>query len=171
MSRLENRYGLLKKVVPMFSESSRGVRFEIADPCLRFWFRFVEPLKCQTLAERGDWEALRRFCLAGLSRFEEETLAAWFRERYAESGRWIRIGRWWDRQGRNEIGLVALNENEGRCEIAEVRRCPAEIDLGRLRMKVIAFEEAAGRFLKQRDEPWSRGLSLEDVLQGPQTGG
>lgn len=171
MSRLENRHGLLKKVAPMFSKSPRGVRFEIADPYLRFWFRFVEPMKCQTLAERNDWKALRGLCLAGLHRFEEETLSAWFRERYAESGRWTRVGRWWDRQGRNEIDLIALNEFDGRFEIAEVKRNPAKIDLGLLRMKAVAFEQAAGRFLKKMGEPRLRGLSLEDMLKEPQAGG
>lgn len=37
MDRLEKRYGLLRKYNPMFSESTRGVRYGISDPYFRFF--------------------------------------------------------------------------------------------------------------------------------------
>lgn len=167
MDRLEKRYGMLRKVSPMFSESPKGVRYEIRDPYFRFWFRFVEPSNCQSLAESGNWEALRRLCLAELDHFSGRTLEGWFREVYAASPRWTRTGRWWDRKGQNEIDLIALNELDGRAEIIEVKRNPSKIDLGLLRSKAIAFEQACGRFAKGCGEPRLRGLSLEDMLKDP----
>lgn len=169
MDRLEKRYGLLRKVTPLFSDSPKGGCYEIRDPYLRFWFRFIEPLKFQTLAERGNWSMLRRLCLADLDHFTSRTLEEWFREIYIASPQWTQIGRWWDRQGRNEIDLVALNELDGCSEIAEVKRNPAKIDLGQLRVKAAAFEQVAGRFLKRMGTPQLRGLSLEDLLKNPQT--
>ena len=35
MDRLEKQYGLLRKYSPMFSESTRGVRYGISDPYFR----------------------------------------------------------------------------------------------------------------------------------------
>lgn len=63
MDRLEKQYGLIKKIMPMFSSSPRGVRYAISDPYFRFWFRYIEPAQYQSLAEMGNWEPLRAICL------------------------------------------------------------------------------------------------------------
>lgn len=40
-------------------------------------------------------------------------LERYFERKLRESGRYTRIGRYWDRKGENEIDLIAVNESEG----------------------------------------------------------
>lgn len=86
MDRLEKRYGLLRKYNPMFSESTRGVRYGISDPYFRFWFRFIEPAQYQSLAARGNWEALRAICLDALNQYTGRTLKDWYHDLFGLFG-------------------------------------------------------------------------------------
>lgn len=165
MDRLEKQYGLIRKYSPMFSESSRGVRYGIADPYFRFWFRFIEPVQYQSLAARGNWEALRAICLDALNQYTGRTLEDWYHDLFGASPKWTRTGRWWDRRGENEIDLIALNDLTGKAVIAEIKRNADKIDMRVLAGKAAAFEKAEGRNLKKYDRPELLGLSLSNLLE------
>ena len=165
MDRLEKRYGLLRKYNPMFSESTRGVRYGISDPYFRFWFRFIEPAQYQSLAARGNWEALRAICLDALNQYTGRTLKDWYHDLFGASPKWTRTGRWWDRRGEHEIDLIALNDLTGKAIIAEIRRNADKIDMRALAGKAAAFEKAGGRNLKKYERPALLGLSLENLLE------
>lgn len=164
MDRLIRQYGLVRKVSPLFSSSNRGVRYAIADPYFRFWFRFVEPAQCQTLAALGNWEALRSLCLGALDQFTGRTLEDWFHALYGADPHWTMTGCWWDRQGENEIDLVALNQLTNRLQIFEIKRNPQKLDMSVLAMKAAAFMKNCGAQLKKYDPPQLKGLSMADVL-------
>lgn len=168
MDRLENRYGLLAKRPALFASGTRGLRYGIADPYFRFWFRFVEPVSCRQWAERGRWDALRENCLRSWDAFTEGTLADWFRQIYGADPRWTMADAWWDRQGGNAVDLVELNEWTQALEMADVRRLPERVDLKALARKAEVFRKACAPQLQGYGEPRLRGLTLEDVLKAPE---
>ena len=49
-------------------------------------------------------------------------LERYFEHKFRESGRYTRIGRYWNRKGENEIDLIAVNEIEGFAEIYEIKK-------------------------------------------------
>ncbi len=165
LSRLEQQYGLLKTVAPMFSASAKGLRYRLADAYFRFWFRFVEPAAARSLAERQNWPVLKALCSASWDQFTGLALEDWFRESAWTSGRWTEVGEWWDRKGENEIDLVAINTFDKTIEISEVKRNPQKIRLEILDAKAQAFLTACGKSLKGCRLLPVRGLSLEDLLK------
>ena len=73
------------------------------------------------------------------------------------------MGGWWDKNGVNEIDLVAVNTDEKQLEIAEVKLNPRRYDELKLRMKAEAFLQATSKF---RDYALTvRGLSPENLCQ------
>jgi len=78
------------------------------------------------------------------------------------TGRWSRIGSWWDRKGENEIDLVAENELDGGCVVCEVKRDKSRIDLKALKAKFAAFANAVGGRWKHA-KPEFLALSTEDM--------
>ena len=119
----------------------------------RFWFRFIEPAQYQSLAARGNWEALRAICLDAPNQYTGRTLEDWYHDLFGASPKWTRTGRWWDRRGENEIDLIALNDLTGKAVIAEIKRNADKIDMRALAGKAAAFEKAEGRNLKKYERP------------------
>lgn len=164
MDRLEKQYGLIKKVSPIFSTSTRGVRYAVSDPYFRFWFRFIEPAQYRSLAERGNWDALRAMCLNALDQYTGRTLEDWYHDLYGASPAWTQTGRWWDRQGLNEIDLIAINDLTHQFSIFEIKRNAQKINLALLEQKAQAFEKACAGHLKSFGKPNLVGLSLETMF-------
>ena len=86
---------------------------------LTLWFRFF--YKYQAIIAN---DALPQ--LGTLIRRDYEIVAGFMLERYferklRETGRYTRIGGYWDRKGENEIDLIAVNEIEGTAEVYEIK--------------------------------------------------
>src|SRR5690554_5863937 len=61
LERLENEYGLIKKVRPILAKpNSRTVKYSIEDNFLKFWFRFI--YKYRSAVEAGNLEIGRASC-------------------------------------------------------------------------------------------------------------
>mgnify|MGYP003420629814 FL=1 len=77
-----------------------------------------------------------------------------------QSGQYTRIGNWWDKKGEQEIDMVALNEFDKTCVIAEIKRNPKKLSLSNLETKAITLlseiKEYSIKYLL---------LSLEDILK------
>ncbi len=162
LTRLEKQYGFIRRNYPLYRETAiRGVRFSIANPYFRFWFRFIEPADCRNLIEQKQWGLLRKHCREALPAFCGWTLLQWFIERYKESGHWIDVGGWWDKKGTNEIDLVAVNSLTQEIEMAEIKRNPKKLDMALLQQKAEAFLEANSKY--QNFTLRLRGLSGENM--------
>ena len=160
LSNLEKSYGLIRKVNPVFSAAgSKNSMFCIADPFLRFWFRYV--FKCAPYVERGLFERLRKLVADDFEVFSGPALEQYFEWKFCGEQRYTDLGRWWDRKGENEIDLVCEDESSGELDFYEVKRNRAAIDLDALEGKSIRFFEKhpkkAG--LKRR----FLALSLDDM--------
>jgi AAA+ ATPase superfamily predicted ATPase len=146
--------GWVARELPFGEKSERRGLYRIADPFLRFWYRFMAPLASerqfadpQTLyAERiapflPDYmgrHAFEEICCQWLRRHGRERLGLAIRE----------AGRYWGRDGRTEIDLVA-GLSAGRYLFAECKwsqRSFVGTDVyAELRAKVASLPEASWR--------------------------
>lgn len=160
LSRLENDYAIIAKTQPLFaSQSAKGAKFRLNDNFFIFWFRFI--FKYGFLVEIKGYDRLRSIIRRDYAVFSGFALERYFREQFIESGKWTRLGAWWDRKGENEIDLIAENELTGEYAVCKVKREKSRIDLDTLRAKFAAFTTATGKW--RRIKPEFCALSLEDM--------
>ncbi len=158
LQNLERNYLMIHRLKPMLSRpNSKMTTYEIADPFLRFWFRFICPY--QELVERRQLSLLRQYIGKNYEQFSGKTLEQYFRALFMERGEFTQVGNWWDRKGENEIDLIALNEFDHTGIIAEIKRNPNKINAVELRRKVDALPSSDfGKYQWQL-----QGLSMEDM--------
>ena len=158
LSNLCDDYSFINKHVPLLSKlGARNTRWSMDDSYLRFWFRFIYPY--QGLIEAGQTYLLRKYVLDNYELFSGRTLELWFQTQAMESGRFTRVGNWWDRRGEQELDLVAVNEFDHTGLIAEVKRNARKISLSVLENKVASLpQKEFARYHFQL-----QALSLEDV--------
>lgn len=160
LARLENEYGLVRRLVPAFDKAkSRNSAYSIEDCFLRFWFRFV--FKYRGWIELGRHKAVEDVVSRDFEVFSGWSLERYFRWRFVGEGTYTRIEGWWDRKGENEIDLVCEDEPTGTLDFYEVKRDARRLDMGVLKEKVEAFFNKNPAL---RDRKVScRGLSLRDM--------
>ena len=161
LNRLEHYYGLITRNQPIFSkESSKKTRYVLSDCFLTLWFRFF--YKYQSIIAN---DALSQLDI--IIRRDYDTLAGFMLERYferklRETGRYTRIGGYWDRKGENEIDLIAVNEIEGTAEIYEIKMQGKRYDAAALNTKI---EHLLQNCKELHGMKITQGvLSLEDML-------
>lgn len=157
LQNLESNFNVVKRMKPVLAKpNSKTSAYEISDPFIRFWFRFVWPY--QSLVERGQLQMLRQYIGANYEQFSGRTLEQYFQQKAMESGRFTMAGNWWDRKGMNEIDMIALNEFDKTGVAAEIKRNPRKISLTELEGKVAALPPAFGRY-----KLGLQALSLDDM--------
>ena len=160
LDRLENDYGLIKKKIPLFSSSkNKTVRYSISDNFLILWFRFF--YKYNYLLEIGGHETLRSIIERDYDTFSGFALERYFTQRFIEQGQCTRLGGWWQRNGTQEIDIIAANEIDRVATFYEVKRNSDRINLQDLRYKAQVFLEATHEFKKFKIE--CAGLSINDM--------
>lgn len=165
VERLEKQYDLISRHSPIFSTSTRGLRYRLKDPYFRFWFRFTEPATAQALAERQNWNLLIALFEDSWENFSDLTLEDWFRESYLTSDNWTQADSWWDKKGENEIDLVAVNSHTKTLEIAEVKRNRKKYNPNLLSHKITLFNNACAPLIEGYKIPSPKCLSLDDMLK------
>lgn len=116
LTRLEEDYHLISKTTPFAAKTSRLMRYQISDPFYRFWFRFI--FRYDYMVQMKSFALLRKIVVRDYPVFSGHALEDYFRIKLAESGKWTRIGSWWDRKGENEIDIIAENELNGTMLVA-----------------------------------------------------
>ena len=160
LTRLENDYAVIAKKQPLFAAASaKSARYCLSDNFFVFWFRFV--FKYGYLLEIKGHDRLREIIRRDYETFSGFALERYFRESFIESGKWTRLGSWWDRKGENEIDLLAENELDGMYAVCEVKRDKSRIDLERVKAKYGAFVKTSGKW--KRVKPQFLALSIEDM--------
>lgn len=135
LQNLEKNFNVISRLKPVFAKpNSKTSTYEISDQFLRFWFRFVWPY--QSLVERGQLSLLRQNMGQHYEQFSGRTLEQFFRQAAMESGKYTKVGNWWDRKGENEIDMIALNEFDHTGIAAEIKRNPRKLGLTELERKV-----------------------------------
>ena len=160
ITRLEDTYGLISKMQPMFEKTSnKNVRYQIQDNFLRFWFRFF--YKYSYIVQLDAYSRLRDIVRRDYPTFSGLALERYFRAKLIEGEEYTRISNWWDRKGENEIDIIAENELEKYVSFFEVKRREKNIDLAILRSKAEAFMKSTHRFGDY--EKKFQGLCIEDM--------
>ena len=159
LNNLHVDYTFISKNTPILSKpGARNIKWQIDDPFLRFWFRFVYPY--QGLIESNRTELLVQYVSDNYAQFTGKTLERLFHERMWQSGQYTRIGNWWDKKGEQEIDMVALNEFDKTCVIAEIKRNPKKLSLSNLETKAATLSSE----IKEYSIKYQL-LSLEDILK------
>lgn len=158
LTNLEKNFGLIVRLRPLLSfAQSKVSSYEIKDPFLRFWFKFICPY--QSLIESGQLKLLRANINTHYERFSGITLEHYFQTKLMETGEYSSVGNWWDRKGGNEIDIIALNEFTHQGLIAEVKRNEQKINLHVLSEKAANLPPSQfGRYQFQL-----QALSLKDM--------
>lgn len=159
LDKLESTYDLIYRYRPyLASENSRNVKYGIKDNFLNFWFRFI--YKYRSAVEIGNLEYVKEKVLADYSTFSGWILERYFRQMYRETGLYNQVTNYWEKNGRNEIDLIAVNDVDREIVIGEIKRNPGRIDLHEL-------EDKAQNIISKR-RGWNikyAGLSLKDMCQ------
>lgn len=134
LDKLENTYDLICRYRPyLASEKSQGVKFGIKDNFLNFWFRFI--YKYRSAVEIGNLPYVRDKVTADYDTYSGLILKRYFRQKYRETGLYNIVTNYWERGGRNEIDLVAVNESDREIIIGEIKRNPDRISMSLLQEK------------------------------------
>ena len=161
LQRLEKDYEVIVRNQPVFSKPlAKNLRYRIIDNFYLFWFRFIA--KYSAAVELGAFAQIRQVVERDWNAFSGFALERYFAAKFAETGGYTRIGRWWDRKGENEIDLVAENEIERTATFCEIKRNPGDISISTLNAKREAFLRATGAY----GNGWRtdcRALSLSDM--------
>ena len=160
LDRLENEYTIIKKVKPIFAkEGSRTLKYEIIDNFFHFWFRFI--YKNRSAIEIENYAYVKSIVQRDFATYSGRFLEKYFIEKLKASEKFSAIGTYWEKGNQNEIDIVAVNDDEKKMLIAEVKRNPDKINLELLKKK-------AQKLLQkhQRYAVTFKGYSLEDIRKG-----
>lgn len=134
LDKLENSYDLVYRYRPyLASENSQNVKYGIKDNFLNFWFRFI--YKYRSAVEIGNLDYVRQKVMDDYSTFSGWILERYFRQLYRETGLYNIVTNYWERGGKNEIDLIAVNETDHEIVIGEVKRNSSRIDMHGLEKK------------------------------------
>lgn len=163
LDKLETDYNIVSKVRPYLSgEKARNVRYSLSDNFLSFWFRFI--YKYRSAVEIGNMEYVKRKIHSDYNDYSGFILERWFRQVYAETGRFDIVTNYWEKGKsgepgeNNEIDLVVVDSAEHSIVIGECKRNPEKYSRKRLEMKAAA--------IVSHHKNWRTefvGLSLNDM--------
>ncbi|MBR0247006.1 MAG: ATP-binding protein [Bacteroidales bacterium] len=160
LTNLEKEYELIAKRQPMFEKSStKNVRYELGDVFYTFWFRFI--YKYNYILEIENYAKLQEIIERDYDTFSGLMLERYFHRVSMETGKYTRIGRWWDRKGENEIDMIAADELSESVTFFEIKRQQEEISIGVLKQKAEAFLRATYQFNDYKVS--YEGLSLQQM--------
>lgn len=119
--KLTDSFEIINKITSMdASVNSKTIRYEIADPFLRFWFRFI--YKNRSATEIGNYTYVKDIIDRDYPTYSGIEFEHLLREILKESMQFNRIGNFWDRSGHNEIDVVAINDTKKTALFIEAKR-------------------------------------------------
>lgn len=162
LERLE-LYGFVEKMRPMLAKpNTRSVRWQISDPFLRFWFRYIEGN--QPIIDNGMSSVLAQDMIKTYETFSGPMLERFFRQKIIRTGRYRSVGSWWNQErgaqgSQNEVDIVALSLDGKSAFVAEVKRQRKSFKEGAFLDKVEALKTGVLAGLNVR----TACLTLEDL--------
>lgn len=157
LDNLDKDYDIVRRKRPYLAgDGSKKVRYDIADNFLNFWFRFI--YKYRSAVEIQNMQYVQDKVFHDYDTYSGFCLERYFRQRYMETGKYNIVTNYWDRNGEDEIDLVAVNETDRIIEIGEIKRNKNKIDMNILKRK-------AGKIIEHH-KGWDirfTALSLEDM--------
>jgi AAA+ ATPase superfamily predicted ATPase len=157
LEKLESEYRIIKKIKPIFAKKgSRTVKYEIIDNFFNFWFRFI--YKYRSAIELENYEYVKKIVKRDYETYSGKFLESYFHEKLRLGYEYSAIGNYWERGNQNEIDIVAINEDEKRMLIGEVKRNSKKIDLHKVEQKALKLTSKYRKYSVEY-----RGFSLGDM--------
>ena len=157
LKKLESEYQFIRHRTPVFSKpESRNMQWEIVDPYLRFYFRFIEPSMAYLESRRYD--LLMRYIERGLEEYEERSLEDLLRKKVSEEWMYTEVGGYWNRKGDVKIDLAVIDSIDRKATFIEVKRNPSKIDIGSLSRKVSTLDQHLHGY-----DVELKGMSMDDL--------
>ena len=159
LARLETEYALVSRHRPINEKPrSRLQKYTITDNFLNFWFRFI--FSNRSAAENGNFGYIREIINRDYSTYAGRILERYYQQLFSETGKYNKIGSYWEKGNKNEIDLVAINDMKKSITIADIKLSSSRIDLNVLR------EKSAALLMDYKGyKPQVLGLSLEDAIK------
>jgi len=122
LKKLIEEYEIIERLIPIRSKrGTKKVKYQIKNVFLRFWFRYFD--KYRSLIEIGNYERLRDIVVSDYETYSGKILESYFSSCLAETKRYTEIGSWWnEKDGSDEIDIVAIDSIDKHVLIAEVKR-------------------------------------------------
>lgn len=121
LKNLTDCFGVIKKVVSLdASINTKTIRYKIVDPFLKFWFTFI--YKNRSAVNMGNLDYVKDIVNRDYTTYSGLELEHLIEEILIESKRFNRIGGFWDRKGKHEIDVVAINDANQIALFIEVKR-------------------------------------------------
>ncbi|MBI5847200.1 MAG: ATP-binding protein [Nitrospirae bacterium] len=159
LAKLETDYALIAKLKPINAKpNSRLQKYRIVDNFLGFWFRFI--FKNRSAVETGNFSYIREIINRDYSTYAGRILESFYQQIFAESGRYNRIGTYWERGNQNEIDLVAVNDLRKEVVFADIKLDSSRINLKALKGKALKLEDEYIGYKKE----WL-GLHIENIRE------
>ena len=160
LDRLENDYGLIGKIRPIFAKpSSRSVKYRIDDNFLNFWFRFI--YKYRSAIEIGNIDYVKDIVYRDYKVYSGRILEKYFTEMLIGAKDYSHIGTYWEKANKNEIDIVAVNEREKKKKkilFVEVKRQHKNIRIAELQVKSKSLIRKFNNY-----EIEHKGFSMDDM--------
>jgi AAA+ ATPase superfamily predicted ATPase len=157
LDKLENEFGLITKIRPVFSKpAGKVVKYRIDDNFLNFWFRFI--YKYRGAVEMENFDYVKNIIERDYNTYSGQILERYFRAKISAEESLSQIGSYWEIGNQNEIDIVALNEYEKTAVIAEVKRQSRNINLTVLGKKAENLVAKLQGYVID-----FRGFSMEDM--------
>jgi len=157
LDRLEKDYNIIRPVKPINAKvGSKLQKYEIVDNFLNFWFRFI--YKYQSYIEAENFEALKKIVNRDFNTYKGKFLEKLFIELLKNQKQWSKIGSYWERGNKNEIDIVAIDEENQKIFIAEVKLDKRRANKNELILKSVKLLQTYKDYEVQYEI-----LSIEDI--------
>lgn len=158
LMRLEQDYGLIRRYRPIHAkERTRNQKYKIIDNFLSFWFRFI--YRYRTAIEIRNFAYVKEIIERDYSTYCGPQLENLFQKLLSETGQFNQIGSYWERDNRNEIDIVAINDMKKKILIAETKLNKSKINMNLLKEKSQSLLKHYPGY-----SPQYMALGLEDVV-------
>lgn len=159
LERLESSYDIIKKIKPINAKKGGRIqKYTIKDNFLNFWFRFVQ--KNRSAVETENFGYIKIIIERDFSTFSGMYLEKIFHELLMDSGKYNKIGNYWEKGNMNEIDIVAVNDFDKKLYLAEVKINPDRINPANLKQKAAKLVN----YYKGYEVEYA-GLSINDLDQ------
>lgn len=157
LEKLEKGFNIIKKLKPVFAKpGSRTMKYFIDDNFLNFWFRFI--YKYRSAIEIQNYDYVKNIVVRDFETYSGRFLEKYFTGKLALTANYSEIGSYWEKGNKNEIDIVAVNDQEKQILIGEVKMKKEKINLERLKEK---SQKIRDKFQSYKFE--YKGFSLEDM--------
>jgi uncharacterized protein len=157
LHRLDSDYAVIQQCKPIDAKPhSRLLKYEIIDNFINFWFRYF--YRHRSAIEIENFDYVKHIIKEDYTTYAGKILERFYHDLFSQSGKYNKIGRYWEKGNENEIDLVAINDYEKKIVIADIKWQHKKLNLQKLAIKAKKLIENYSKYHIEYV-----GLSLETV--------